>query len=67
MTTLLDLVTYAFIGTPDSMCDDITDISLFTDRWSDLLDTPLEDLHLSRLDLDEMERDYMQLTGCKIC
>ena len=37
-----------------------------TDQWYDLLDTPLEDLHLSRLDLDGMEKDFVSINGSRI-
>lgn len=65
MSTLNDLLTYAFIGTPAYNCDDINELTEFIDRWSGLLNTPLEDLHLSRLDLDGMEKDFLSISGYK--
>lgn len=38
----------------------------FAHTWQDLLDTQLEDLHLSRLDLEEHERDYLSIGGQKL-
>lgn len=44
----------------------MNDLIEFEQTWSDLLDTQLEDLHLSRLDLEEMEKDYLCIGGQKL-
>ena len=38
----------------------------FAHTWQDLLDAQLEDLHLSRLDLEEQESDYLSIGGVKL-
>lgn len=42
---------------------ELMEIFTLCDQWNELLDTPLEDLHLSRLDLDEMQKDYCSIPG----
>lgn len=44
----------------------MNDLIEFEQTWSDLLDTQLEDLHLSRLDLEEQERDFLNIGGIKL-
>lgn len=61
---LIDLLTYAISGAGTiEECDEIV---MFSVSWYDLLNTSLEDLHLSRLDLDEQERDYLSIEGSKL-
>lgn len=43
----------------------INDLIEFERSWTNLLDTNLEDLHLSRLDLEEQESDYLSIGGTK--
>lgn len=62
---LKELIKYAYNGACASI-PAMTDIESFREQYYDLLDTPLEDLHLTRLDLDEMEKDYMNIGGCKL-
>ena len=38
----------------------------FTETWSNLLDVQLENLRLSRLDLDGMEQDFISIGGYKL-
>lgn len=45
--------------------DELGEINGFTKTWHDLLDSQLEDLHLSRQDLEEQERDYLSIGGTK--
>ena len=45
---------------------DINDLIEFEQTWSNLLDTQLEDLHLSRLDLEEQERDFLNIGSTKL-
>lgn len=46
--------------------EEFGDIKEFEKTWHDLLDTQLEDLHLSRTDLDEMEKDFLSIGGVKL-
>ena len=46
--------------------DELNDIQEFAHTWQDLLGTQLEDLHLSKLDLEEQESDYLSIGGVKL-
>lgn len=46
--------------------DEFGDIQEFSKTWDNLLDVQLEDLHLSRLDLEEQERDFLNIEGTKL-
>lgn len=46
--------------------EEFGDIKEFRETWRDLLDTQLEDLHLSRLDPDGMEKDFLSIGGYKL-
>ena len=46
--------------------EELEDIQEFEHTWHDLLDTQLEDLHLSRLDLEGMEKDFISIGGLKL-
>ena len=63
---LIDLLTYAIAGSPSGDLAALDEITMFSECWYDLLDTSLEDLNLSRLDLDEQERDYLSIEGSKL-
>lgn len=44
----------------------MNDIIEFERTWTDLLDTNLEDLHLSKLNLEEQDYDYLSIKGVKL-
>lgn len=63
---LIDLARWASAMDEYSTLEEYEDIKDFAKTWHDLLDTQLEDLHLSRLDLEEQESDYLSIGGCKL-
>ena len=63
---LRDLLAYAVVGAPTGDIATLDEILGFYETWYNLTDTPLEDLHLSRLDLEEQERDYLSIGGQKL-
>ena len=63
---LVDLLKYAIDGSPCGDAATLDSVLDFAKTWNALLDTSLEDLHLSRLDLEEQESDYLSIGGCKL-
>jgi len=61
---LKDLLTYAIAGA--GTVEEMNEITMFYECWYDLQDTSLEDLNLSRLDLEEQESDYLSIGGQKL-
>lgn len=62
--TFHDLLEYAMTGIVElGTIEERTEITMFADTYNDLLSTSLEDLNLSRLDLDEMEQDFLSISG----
>lgn len=63
---LVDLARWAAAMDEYSSFDDYEDIKDFAKTWHDMLNVELEDLHLSRLDLEEQERDFLNIGGIKL-
>ena len=61
---LIDLLTYAISGV--GTVEEADEITMFSECWYELLNTSLEDLNLSRLDLDEQEQDFLSIGGQKL-
>lgn len=69
-----DLIKYACAGAAAALAlqehteETYLDLcSWYSTLPEDIINSQLEDLQITRLQLDDMERDYMQLTGTKIC
>lgn len=68
--TINDLIKYALAGAtetlaPQETCLDL--VSWYSELPEDIINSQLEDILITRLLLDDMERDFMSLTGCKLC
>ncbi len=61
-----DLINYAIAGRRSGDVEALDAIIEFYQTWYNLMETPLEDLHLSRLDLEEQESDYLSIGGQKL-
>lgn len=51
---------------PEISLDETSEILSFIREHDDILDDSLEDLRISRLDLDGMEKDFISIGGQKL-
>ncbi len=56
----------AALHSPEISLDETTEILNFIREHDDILDDSLEDLRISRLDLDGMEKDFISIGGYKL-
>lgn len=67
--TLANLLQLAYYGAgldDNATAADCQEIRAFADLWYENRNDAIEDLHLSRLDLDGMEKDFLSIGGCKL-